>query len=95
MADRTTTPPPSVFAADEGRMTMGWACTEIACDVDACCNTCTLTEVNIGMQTIDLQRAREVLDLDATVSTCDASAIRDVLQNVRISFSDATCVRHD
>lgn len=66
---------------------------------DPCCLTCALQRVTLsnssGEQSIDLQRAREVLDLDREVSNCDATAIRDELQKVRMSFSDATCVRRD
>ena len=87
--------PTCISASDAGDLKVVWACTEVLCGDDACCNRCTLREVTVGTATIDLQRARDVLDLDAEVSNCDATAIRDVFQNVRMSFSDATCVwRH-
>lgn len=83
--------PTCLSASDVGALNVTWACTEVQCSDDAC-NTCFLREVTIDGAPVELQRARDVLDLDGEVNERDASAIRDVVRNVRMSFSDATCL---
>lgn len=87
---------PSCFGGTEvGSVNVGYSCDSILCDAP-CCNSCRLSSVELmttnGASTVSLNRARDVLDLADSVTSCEATEVRRVSDGLRMRFDPDACV---
>ncbi|MGV3623945.1 MAG: hypothetical protein ACO1OB_24215 [Archangium sp.] len=72
----------SCVMRETGAVELISSCTNMHCEAQRCCNTCSLREARVlnssGARGVEAGRARDVLELDLTMFDCELGALRGV-----------------
>lgn len=82
--------------AEVGSVRAIYACDLIQCDTP-CCNTCSLSSAELttssGSMTMERGRARDVLGLVDSATSCEATDANRAFDGVRMRFVPDACVK--